>query len=111
MKGMHLTAIGHGKVLLEPTEGLDPGDPDAYLLDLAEHLKTLHAGKLLYDLGSVPVIDGVYYEWLLKLNAMCTISGVELVAVNMNPAAAFALANTLKENPPFACALDVDSVR
>ncbi len=110
MKGMHLTPIGGGKVLLEPGDGLDPSNPDDYLMEVAEALSELGARQLLYDLKNVPLIDEIYYDWLRHLHSLCRISGVELVAVNMPPAAAYALAMTLKETPPFTCALNVDSV-
>ena len=32
--GLHITHIGDDCVLLEPSEGLDPSDPDTYLLPL-----------------------------------------------------------------------------
>jgi len=108
IKGMHLTPIGDGKVLLEPGEGLDPSDPDAYLVPLAEALQRLHAERLLYDLKNVALIDPLYYDWLLAVNGLCRISGVELVTINMRPATAYALATRLRESPPFTCALDVN---
>lgn len=110
-RGMHLTAIGEGAVLLEPTEGLDPGEPDAYLVPLIGSLQQMRAQRLLYDLRNVPVIDSLYYGWLASVAAMCRISGIDMVVVNMRPATAYALALTLKDNPPFGCALDVNSAR
>ena len=110
VKGMHLTPIGGGKVLLEPSEGLDPANPDDYLMGLAESLRAFNALQLLYDLKNVPLVDRVYYDWLRSLYSLCRISGVELVAINMQPAAAYALAMAINETPPFVCALDVDSV-
>jgi len=109
--GMHLTPIGEGNVLLEPSEGLDPGDPDAYLEDLVRALQTLGARRLIYDLKSIPVIDRLYYDWLRRVHHVCQITGVELVAANMRPAAAFGLTTILEGDPPFVCALDVDSAR
>lgn len=110
VKGMHLTPIGGGKVLLEPGEGLDPGRSDDYLEGLAAALHEFSGKQLLYDLKSVPLIDALYYDWLRRLHALCSISGVEMVAVNMQPAAAYALAMAMAGDPPFRCALDVDSV-
>lgn len=111
LQGMHLTPIGDGNVLLEPTDGLDPGEPDAYLVPLTGTLQQMRARRLLYDLKNVPVIDKLYYAWLENLASMCRISGIDMVLVNMRPATAYALALTMKDNPPFGCALDVDRAR
>ena len=110
MEGMHLTPIGHGNVLLEPKEGLDPSNPDAYLPKLMAFLQKAKAQRLLYDLTSLPLVDSVYYEWLKDVHRLCQIAGVKLIAVSMRPTAAYALAIASKEPPPFACARDVDRV-
>lgn len=110
VKGMHLTPIGGGKLLLEPGEALDPAHADDYLEGLAEALGELGAKLLIYDLKSVPLVDALYYDWLQRLHALSAISGVEMVVVNMQPAAAYALALAMGGDPPFRCALDVDSV-
>lgn len=111
VRGMHLTPIGEGCVLLEPTDGFDPGDPDAYLVPLAGALQRMRARRLLYDLKNVPVIDNLYFAWLSSLAAMCRISGIGMVVVSMRPATAYALALTMKDQPPFDCALDVNRAR
>lgn len=111
IQGMHLTPIGSGIVLLEPGEGLDPSDPDAYLKDVVGYLQRQRASRLIYDLTNVPLIDRIYYDWLKMLSDICQVAGVQLVAVNMAPAAAFALAQLLDAPPPFVCALDVDRAR
>lgn len=111
LRGMHLTPIGEGNVLLEPTDGFDPGDPDSYLVSLTGSLQRMRARRLLYDLKNVPVIDSLYYAWLANVAAMCRISGIGMVVVNMRPATAYALALTMKDTPPFECALDVNSAR
>ena len=111
LKGMHLTPIGDGNVLLEPTDALDPGEPDAYLVALTGALQQSRARRLLYDLKNVPVVDSLYYAWLTSVAAMCRISGIDMVVVNMRPTTAYALALTMKDNPPFGCALDVDRAR
>jgi len=111
LQGMHLTPIGDGIILLEPTDGLDPGEPDAYLVPLAGTLQQMRARRLLYDLKNVPVIDTLYYAWLTNLASICRISGIDMVLVNMRPATAYALALTMEDNPPFACALDVNRAR
>ena len=111
IEGMHLTPIGDGNVLLEPGEGIDPGNHDAYLTSLLEYLQQHNAQRLLYDLKSIRIIDSVYYRWLTALYTHCRISGIELITVNMRPAAAYALAIMLDKPPPFNCALDIDSTR
>lgn len=111
VQGMHLTPIGDGNVLLEPTDGLDPGEPDTYLVPLTGTLQQMRARRLLYDLKNVPVVDNLYYTWLVTVAVMCRISGIDMVAVNIRPATAYALALTMKDNPPFGCALDVNRAR
>ena len=110
-EGIHLTPIGDGNVLLEPGEGLDPGNPEALLAPVLEFLQHNDARRLVYDLKKVRLIDEVYYAWLTKLNATCRIANVEMVTVNMQPAAAYALSLTLNQSPPFTCALDIHSLR
>lgn len=110
IEAMHLTAIGAGKVLLEPELGLDPGTPDRYLDALITRLQELEASRLLYDLQKVPYIDEIYYQWLVTLHSACMICGIELVAVNIRAAAAFGLSTRIERMPPFRCALDVNSV-
>jgi rsbT antagonist protein RsbS len=111
VQGMHLTPIGDGNVLLEPSDGLDPGEPDTYLVPLTGALQQMRAQRLLYDLKNVPVVDKLYYTWLVSVAAMCRISGIDMVVVNMRPATAYALALTMKNSPSFDCALDVDRAR
>jgi len=108
IQGMHLAAIGASNVLLEPGAGLDPSDPDTYLVPLLVYLQQHNTRRLLYDLGDVHIIDAVYYDWLLRLHRICRISGIELMTVNIRPPVAFALSLMLDATPPFTCALDVD---
>jgi anti-anti-sigma regulatory factor len=110
VEAMHLTAIGSGKVLLEPELGLDPAEPDRYLEPLIQHLQAMQASRLLYDLKKIPLIDEVYYQWLLTLYNACRICGIELVTVNIGAAAAFGLAMNIDKLPPFTCARDVNAV-
>jgi anti-anti-sigma regulatory factor len=109
--GMHLTPIGDGTILLEPGEALDPSTPDLYLVPLADYLQRQQARRLIYDLGALPVIDGTYYQWLVTLNGLCQIGKVEMLAVNMQPTAAFSLSRVIDRPPPFTCARDVDQAR
>ena len=108
---MHLTPIGDATVLLEPSEALDPSTPDHYLVPLLDYLQKQRATRLLYDLHNVAVIDRVYYDWLTAIHALCHVANIKMIAVNMRPTAAYALALRLETPPPFRCALDVDSVR
>ncbi len=110
-EGIHLTPIGDGNVLLEPGEGLDPSNPEALVAPVLEFLQRNEARRLVYDLKSVRLIDEVYYTWLTKLSATCRIANVEMVTVNMQPAAAYALSLTLNQSPPFTCALDIHHLR
>lgn len=111
VEAMHLTAIGRGRVLLEPELGLNPADPARYLDALIGQLQLSRASKLLYDLKKIPVVDDVYYQWLTTLHSACMICGIELVAVNISAAAAYGLSLSIHSPPPFVCARDVDAVR
>ncbi|MBI3571791.1 MAG: hypothetical protein HY082_11950 [Gammaproteobacteria bacterium] len=110
-EGIHLTPIGDGNVLLEPGEGLDPSNPDALVAPVLEFLQHNEARRLVYDLKSVRLIDEVYYTWLTRLSTTCRIANVEMVTVNMQPAAAYALSLALDGSPPFTCALDIHHLR
>lgn len=111
MEGIHLTPIGDGNVLLEPGEGLDPSDPESLLAPVLDYLQNHQACRLVYDLKSVRLIDEVYYGWLTKLSATCRVANVEMVTVNMQPAAAYALSLALDKPPPFTCALNIHHLR
>ena len=111
IEGIHLTPIGDGNVLLEPGEGLDPSNPESMVAPVLDFLQRNEARRLVYDLKSVRLIDEVYYSWLTKLSATCRIANVEMVTVNMQPAAAYALSLTLNKSPSFTCALDIHSLR
>ncbi|MHB8347663.1 MAG: hypothetical protein ACYDHM_10870 [Acidiferrobacterales bacterium] len=109
--GIHLTPIGDDSVLLEPGEGLDPTDPDGYLVPLLAFLQKKRARFLIYDLKNVALVDRVYYDWMTAMNSLCLISGIRMVVANIRPYAAFALSQLIDGDPPFSCALDVDSAR
>ncbi|NOX09975.1 MAG: STAS domain-containing protein [Gammaproteobacteria bacterium] len=111
INGMHLTPIGDSNVLLEPGEGLDPSNTDDYMDMVARFMQQHRIRRLIYDLGNVRMIDQVYYAWLVKLHSLCKVSSVEMVAVNITPAAAFSLSMIIDGRPPFACKLDVDRAR
>jgi len=111
LAGMHLTAIGDNNMLLEPSDALDPSSPGDYTAELMGILQQEDAHTLMYDLKQVPMIDQVYYDWLISLNNLCRLANVQLIVVNIRPTAAFSLAMSLKAPPPFKCSLDVDSAR
>jgi rsbT antagonist protein RsbS len=111
ISGLRLTPLGNDSVLLEPGQGLDPGQPDEALEKLLDYLQRTRARHLIYDLSTVAVIDNAYYAWLTRLHTGCQVCGVRLIAVNIRPHAAYALARQLTEIPAFATALDVDSAR
>lgn len=111
IEGMHLTPIGDGNVLLEPGEGLDPSNPGALLAPILDYLQRQSARRLVYDLKNVRLIDEIYYAWLVRLDSICRIGNMELVAINMQPAAAYALSLALDRAPPFRCALDIQYLR
>jgi len=111
LRGLHLTSIGNGAILLEPEEGFDPASPDHYLAQLLEMMQQLRARRLIYDLSGVAVIDPLYYQWLLRVDALCRVGDIEMVAANIRPEAAFALARQLEADPPFRCVLEVERGR
>lgn len=111
LQGMHITPIGNRKILLEPGDSLDPGSPDEYVVDLMDALHTESTDTLIYDLKKVPLIDDIYYAWLIRLNKLCALSNIDMVIVNIRTTAAFSLATSMKQPPPFKCSLDVESAR
>ncbi len=111
LKGIHLTSIGNNNMLLEPGDGLDPSTPDEYVVELLHMMQKANARTLMYDLKNVLLIDAIYYTWLVRLHRLCALANVDLIATNICPTAAFSLATSLQQSPPFKCALDVDSAR
>ena len=111
LQGMHITPLGNRKILLEPGDSLDPSSPDDYVVDLMGALHTESTDTLIYDLKKVPLIDDIYYAWLIRLNKLCGLSNINMVIVNIRTTAAYSLATSMKESPPFKCSLDVESAR
>lgn len=111
LKGIHLTSIGDNNMLLEPGDGLNPDTPDEYVVELMRLMQNSNTRTLLYDLESVPLIDEIYYIWLVRLHHLCTLVNIELIATNICPTAAFSLAASIQQPPPFKCALDINSAR
>ncbi|HKJ87695.1 MAG TPA: hypothetical protein VKA48_04220 [Gammaproteobacteria bacterium] len=111
MDNLRITPLGEGQVLLEPGEALDPSRPEEHLAGLYSRLRELSARRLICDIGALPVIDPVYYGWLSRLASLCRVAGLEMVVVNMRPAAAYALALQLDDTPSFTCERSVERAR
>ena len=111
IEGIHLTPIGDGNVLLEPGEGLDPGNPEVLIAPILDFLQHDQSQRLVYDLKNVRLVDAIYYSWLTTLHTACRIANVEMVTVNMHPATAYALSLALDKSPPFRCVLDIHQLR
>lgn len=108
LSGAHLTPIGDGDFLLEPTRSLDIANSEVFIEEI---LSQIHVGKgrrLYYDLSELAIIDPVYYQWMRTLARACQMVNVKMVCIHMQPTAAFALSQFLQEMPPFLCALDVE---
>lgn len=105
--GFHLTHLGPGNALLEPTHGLDIGHPEELLEEIVGRLQQRRATLLYYDLSELPLIDAVYYAWLNRLASACKSINVRMVCISMQPTAAFALASLTHVPPRFETALDL----
>lgn len=107
ISGMHLTEIGRGVFLLEPSSSLDISACDDLLDGVLSRLQKAHAGKLYYDLSGLPLIDPLYYTWLNRLARTCKAVNVEMVCINFQPTAAFALSHHMDAPPAFGTALGI----
>jgi rsbT antagonist protein RsbS len=105
--GLHLTRIGRGDFLLEPLRSLNIHDNDKLVESIVARLQQERAARLYYDLAEQAIIDPVYYAWLDKLARTFKSINVEMTCIHMQPTAAFALVQFLKERPAFATALDI----
>jgi|MTBAKMStandDraft_1061839.scaffolds.fasta_scaffold00150_5 Anti-anti-sigma regulatory factor (antagonist of anti-sigma factor) len=105
--GFHLTHLGPGNALLEPTHGMDVGHPEELLEEIVRRLQERRATLLYYDLSEMPLIDTVYYGWLNRLALACKSINVRMVCISMQPTAAFALAGLTDTPPRFESALDL----
>ena len=111
LSGLHLTSIGGGNVLLEPTTSLDIADFPPVLEAVLERLQKNKTACLYYDLAETPIIDPVYYTWLDALARACRTMNIRMVCIHMQPTAAYSLAHQLTEMPAFDTALDVQTDR
>lgn len=105
--GLHLTQIGGGDFLLEPSRALDIGEGDSLVERIVARLLEARAARLYYDLSAQPIIDPVYYAWLNKLARTVGAVNVRMVCVQMQPTAAFSLVQFMDEPPAFGTALNI----
>lgn len=105
--GFHLTHLGPGNALLEPSHGMDIGHPEELLEEIVRRLQQRRTALLYYDLSEMPLIDAVYYGWLNRLALACKSINVRMVCISMQPTAAFALAGLTDTPPQFESALDL----
>ena len=106
--GLHLTAIGGKKVLLEPTPSLDVADFHPVLEGVLGYAQKHKVERVYYDLAETPIIDPVYYKWLDALARACQSMNVRMICIHMTPTAAFSLAHQLTTMPAFKTALNVE---
>ena len=107
VSGLHLTQIGCSDFLLEPARSLNIRDKDKLIVGVVSRLLQARATRLYYDLSDLGLIDPLYYAWLDGLARAVLTVNVKMVCVNMQPAAAFALAGFIKQMPVFETALDI----
>jgi rsbT antagonist protein RsbS len=108
VSGLHLTSIGHGALLLEPSLSLDIGNGGAALEEIVRSLQRINATRLYYDLAELAIIEPLYYNWLNALGRACRTINVRMICVHMQPTAAFALSRYMEQMPTFETALDVE---
>ncbi len=107
IQGLHLTRIGRGDFLLDPTKSLNIRDRDPLIEAITAHLLEARAVRLYYDLSDLALIDPLYYSWLDALARAALAINVQMICVHMQPTAAFALSQFLKEMPVFQTALEI----
>jgi len=105
--GLHLTPIGNGDFLLEPSRSLDIGRADELVEKIVSRLQDARPSRLYYDLAEMVIVDPIYYNWLNLLARACRAFNVNMICIHMQPTAAFALAHHMREAPAFETALDV----
>ena len=98
---LHLTKIGNGDFLLEPSRSLNIRDQSRHIENVTAHLLQARASRLYYDLSSLSLIDPVYYSWLDALARAAQAVNVKMICINMQPTAAFALSKFLNKKPVF----------
>jgi len=111
MQGIHLTVLSRQCILLEPGLSLDPAHPERYASEVVTFLQKHQGIGLIYDLKNIALIDKTYYDWLNYLYTLCKLNNTLLVAINMQPAAAYGLSLFIDEFPVFKTALNVQNAR
>lgn len=109
--GLHLTQIGRGDFLLDPSKSLNIRDRDRLIGDITAHLLQARAARLYYDLSDLALIDPLYYAWLDALARAAQAINVKMICICMQPTAAFALSKFLQEAPAFQTALGIEGWR
>lgn len=107
ISGLHLTRIGSGDFLLDPSKSLNIRDRDRLIEDVTAYLLQARAVRLYYDLSDFALIDPLYYSWLNALARAILAVNVQMICVYMQPTAAFALSQLLQEKPAFKTALEI----
>ncbi len=105
--GLHLTQIGGGDFLLEPSKSLNIRDQARLIESITARLMQARASRLYYDLSSLSLIDPHYYAWLDKLARSAQTVNVRMICVNMQPTAAFVLSKFISKMPAFETALGI----
>lgn len=106
--GLHLTPIGNGAMLLEPSMALDVGEHGAMLEEIIRRLQRGGATRLYYDLEQLAIIEPLYYHWLNMLARACHTINVRMTCIHMQPTAAYALARYMEQPPEFETGMEVD---
>ncbi len=109
--GLHLTRVGSGDFLLDPSKSLNVRDKDRLIELVAAQLMREKARRLYYDLSDLALIDPLYYAWLDALARAMQVVNIEMVCIRMQPTAAFALARYLPAQPVFRTALEIEDWR
>ena len=105
--GLHLTQIGSGDFLLDPSKSLNIRERDGLIVSITEYLLRMRAARLYYDLSDLALIDQLYYSWLDALARATQVINVRMICIRMQPTAAFALSKFLDEMPVFQTELEI----
>jgi rsbT antagonist protein RsbS len=105
--GVHLTQIGGGDFLLEPSKSLNIRDQVRLIESITARLIQAHASRLYYELSGLALIDPLYYAWLDTLARSAQAINVKMICINMQPTAAFALSKFIHKMPAFETAFSI----
>jgi rsbT antagonist protein RsbS len=105
--GVHLTQIGGGDFLLEPSKSLNIRDQARLIESITARLIQAHASRLYYELSGLALIDPLYYAWLDTLARSAQAINVKMICINMQPTAAFALSKFIHKMPTFETAFSI----